>query len=55
MGKQEKRWVRIKALTAEDKSSVAAMCDRFITEKLKPRFLPEIRRTQFSYPVDIFG
>ena len=31
------------------------MCRRFITEILKPRFLPEIRPTRFNYPVDILG
>ena len=30
-------------------------CERLIAEALKPRFLPEIRPTEFNYPVDIFG
>jgi hypothetical protein len=45
----------VKSLTKRDKAAVAAVCDRFIAETLKPRFLPEIRPTQFNYPVDIFG
>src|SRR5665213_646450 len=55
VAKQRGRWVQVRALTAGEKAGIAAACDRFIAEKLKPRFLPEIRRTQFNYPVDIFG
>jgi hypothetical protein len=47
--------VRGRTLAAEEKAAIAAKCDRFITEILKPRILPEIRRTQFNYAVDIFG
>jgi hypothetical protein len=42
-------------LTAEDKAAIAARCGRFIAEVLKPRFLPEVRATEFNYPVDIVG
>jgi hypothetical protein len=45
----------VKALTQEEKTTVATICEQFIAEALKPRFLPEIRPTQFNYPVDIFG
>jgi hypothetical protein len=38
-----------------EKASVAAACQRFIDDVLKPRFLPAIRPTQFNYPVDIHG
>jgi hypothetical protein len=55
MAKQEKTWVRVRTLSAEEKAAIAARCDRFITETLKPHFLPEIRRTQFTYPIDIIG
>jgi hypothetical protein len=55
MAKQEKRWVRVRMLAAEEKLAIADICGRFIMDKLKPRFLPEIRPTQFNYPVDIFG
>jgi len=47
--------VRVKALAPDEKSSIAATCGRFIDEVLKPRFLPEVRPTEFNYPVDIFG
>ena len=49
------RWVRVKALTKEDKAAIATTCERFIAEVLKPRFLPAIRPTEFNYPVDIRG
>jgi glutathionyl-hydroquinone reductase len=55
MPKRETRWVRVKALAPAEKATIAAACERLITEVLKPRFLPEIRPTQFNYPIDIFG
>jgi hypothetical protein len=42
-------------LSADDKAPIGARCERFIAEVLKPRFLPEVRPTQFNYPVDILG
>lgn len=47
--------VWVKALATAEKATIAASCGRFIAETLKPRFLPEIRPTQFNYPIDIFG
>ena len=47
--------MRVRTLAAEEKAAIAARCDRFIAEILKPRFLPEIRRTELNYPVDISG
>ncbi len=55
MAKRERRWVRVKALAPEEKTAVAAACERFIAETMKPRFLPEIRPTPFNYALDIFG
>lgn len=55
MPKREVRWVRVKALSQSEKAEIAARCDRFISDLLKPRFLPEICPTEFNYPVDIFG
>jgi hypothetical protein len=52
---KERRWVRVKPLDAAEKGAIAARCDRFIAEILKPRFLPAIRPTAFNYPIDIFG
>jgi hypothetical protein len=39
---------------AEEVASTAA-CEKFITEVLRPRFLPEIRPTEFNYAVAIYG
>jgi hypothetical protein len=47
--------VWVKTLSANDKAAIAARCQRFIAEVLKPRFLREVRPTQFNYPVDIVG
>ena len=55
MREREKRWVRVRALTPEEKAAVAIARERFIGATLKPRFLPEVRPTQFNYPIDIFG
>jgi hypothetical protein len=54
VAKQNRKWVRVRTLAAEEKAAISATCDRFIAETLKPRFLPEIRRTPFNYPIDIF-
>jgi hypothetical protein len=42
-------------LTREEKDAIAAVCERFIADTLKPRFLPVVRPTKFNYPVEIFG
>ena len=55
MPKGEYRWVRVMALAKEEKAAIAATCERFIGEVLRPRFLPEIRPTGFNYPVGIRG
>ncbi len=38
-----------------EKHTISESCQAFIEQVLKPRFLPEIRPTQYNYPVDIFG
>lgn len=53
MAKRQKVWVKV--LSKDDKAEIAAVCERFIADVLKPRFLPEIRPTDFNYPVDITG
>jgi hypothetical protein len=53
--KRERVWVRVKSLTPREKADIAAACERLIAEVLKPKFLPEIRPSQFNYPIDIFG
>jgi hypothetical protein len=34
-------WVRVKALTTEEKADIATACERVIREVFKPRCLPE--------------
>ena len=34
---------------------IGVACERFIAEVLTPRFLPEIRPTEFNYPIAIYG
>jgi hypothetical protein len=41
--------------SALEKAHIAARCQRFIDEVLKPRFMPVIRPTEFNYPIDILG
>jgi hypothetical protein len=53
MARRQGKWVKM--LSAEEKAAIAARCERFIAEVLKPRFLPEVRPTQFNYPIDIVG
>ena len=55
MAKVTRKWMWVRVLGPGEKAAIAAACDRFITEIVKPRFLPVIRSTQFNYPVDIFG
>ncbi len=55
LSKPKREWVWAKTLTPQDKAAIAAACERLIAEVLKPKYLPEIRPTQFNYPVDIFG
>jgi hypothetical protein len=53
--KRPRVWVWAKTLTPQDKTAIAATCERFIAEVLKPKFLPEIAPTEYNYPVDILG
>lgn len=38
-----------------EKQAIINACEHFIATVVKPRFLPQIRPTQFNYTVDIFG
>ncbi len=53
--KREWVWMRVRQLRPDEKAAIAASCDQFIAEVLKPRFLPEITPTKFNYPVNILG
>jgi len=55
MAKTRRVWMRVRHLSREEKDDIAAACRRFIDERLRPRFLPEIRPTEFNYPVDLHG
>ena len=57
--KRQKVWARAKPRPAPadqiEKHVIISTCDGFITDVLKPRLLPEVRPTQFNYPIDIHG
>lgn len=55
MAKGVTKRVWVKVLSADEKAAIAARCERLIAETLKPRFIPEIRPTEFNYPVDMSG
>jgi hypothetical protein len=38
-----------------EKRAIVATCEGFIREILKPRFLPEVRPTEWNYAIDIHG
>jgi hypothetical protein len=53
-------WVYIGGRAAKkppplERAATAAACEKFIAEVLKPRFLPEIRPSEFNYPICIYG
>jgi hypothetical protein len=58
---RQKQWVLKKQTVrpaipdAAEKQAIITACETFIAEVLKPRFLPEIRPTEWNYPVDIHG
>jgi hypothetical protein len=43
------------AIDAVEKRAIIAACEAFIRDVLKPRFLREIRPTEWNYVVDIRG
>jgi hypothetical protein len=53
--KRKRVWVMAKTLSSQEKAAIAATCDRFISGILKPKFLPEIKPTEFNYAVAIVG
>lgn len=38
-----------------EKQAIVAACEAFIRDVLKPRFLPEVRPTEWNYVIDIRG
>ena len=55
MAKSASRWVRVKPLTPEEKYAIGLRCNDFIDLVLRPRFLPDIRPTEWNYPVGMHG
>lgn len=54
------RWVRVSKRqdakpSPAEKAAIGLACERLIRDVLKPRFLAEIRPTEWNYPIDIFG
>ncbi len=57
---RKRRWVwapkRVRVLPPEgEKLEIIAACDKFAAEVLTSRFLPQIRPTEFNYPIGIYG
>ena len=38
-----------------EKHAIVAACEAFICDVLKPRFLPQVRPTEWNYAIDIHG
>ncbi len=38
-----------------EKAAITKACEALITETIIPKYLPEIRPTEFNYPVAIYG
>ena len=47
--------VRSTGFSAAEKAAVTAACWQLIDGFFRPRFLPDIRPTDFNYPVDLLG
>ena len=47
--------VRSTGFSAAEKAAVTAACRQLIDGFFRPRFLPDIRPTDFNYPVDLLG
>ena len=41
--------------SAEDKVAITSACERLIADVLLPRYLPQIKPTEFNYPIAIYG
>lgn len=58
---RKKQWMRSSRtprpapLDASEKAVIVTTCEAFIRDVLKPRFLPQIRPTQWNYVIDIHG
>ena len=56
-----KQWMRTTRVARPEppgeaeKEAIVAACEAFIGDVLKPRFLPQIRPTEWNYVIDIHG
>ena len=55
MAKRVTKRMWVKVLTADERAVIGARCEGLIADKLKPLYLPEVRPTEFNYPIDMFG
>jgi hypothetical protein len=52
---QTTRAARPKLPDDAEKQMIVAACEAFIVDILKPRFMPQIRPTEWNYVIDIHG
>ncbi|MDP9413223.1 MAG: hypothetical protein M3Q08_03840 [Pseudomonadota bacterium] len=58
---RKEQWVRVRGPARAvppdptEKAAIITACEALIRDVLKPRFLPDIKPTQWNYPVDIRG
>ncbi|MBV8110687.1 MAG: hypothetical protein JO312_11370 [Hyphomicrobiales bacterium] len=56
-----KQWMRVTRAARPqppgeaEKQVIVAACEAFISDVLKPRFLPQIRPTEWNYVIDVHG
>lgn len=55
MTRSARRWIGVRELTKEEKRLIGLRCETFIAGQLAPRFLPEIRPTEWNYPIALLG
>ena len=55
MAKRITKRMWVKVLTADEKAAIAARCERLIADKLKPLHLPDVRPSEFNFPIEMFG
>jgi hypothetical protein len=55
MARTKQRIRRPAAVDGLEKRTIVVACETFIRDVLKPRFLPEIRPTEWNYVIDIHG
>ena len=54
MAKRTTQWMWVKELSSDEKLAIAAACERFIADVLKPRFIPG-QPNRLDRPTEILG